>query len=175
VTKLSPRLRKVALTAHVLASVGWFGAVGGFLALAVAGLAGENEQLVRATYLAMGVIGWFAIVPLSFAALLSGVVLSAGTSWGFFRYYWVVIKLVITVVATLVLLVHMQPIGALADIATSGSVSGGALIELRTEVVVQAVAALVVLIVATALSVYKPPGRTRHGWRAQQEQRMTLR
>jgi hypothetical protein len=175
VTKLSPRLRKVALTAHVLASVGWFGAVGGFLALAVAGLAGENEQLVRAAYLAMGVIGWFAIVPLSLAALLSGVVLSAGTSWGFFRYYWVVIKLVITVVATLVLLVHMQPIGALADVAATRSVSGGALIELRTEVVVQAVAALVVLIVATALSVYKPPGRTRHGWRAQQEQRMTLR
>jgi hypothetical protein len=175
VTKLSPRLRKVALTAHVLASVGWFGAVGGFLALAVAGLAGEKEQLVRAAYLAMGVIGWFAIVPLSLAALLSGVVLSAGTSWGFFRYYWVVIKLVITVVATLVLLVHMQPIGALADVAATRPVSGGALIELRTEVVVQAVAALVVLIVATALSVYKPPGRTRHGWRAQQEQRMTLR
>jgi hypothetical protein len=112
---------------------------------------------------------------LSLAALLSGVVLSAGTSWGFFRYYWVVIKLVITVVATLVLLVHMQPIGALADVAATRPVSGGALIELRTEVVVQAVAALVVLIVATALSVYKPPGRTRHGWRAQQEQRMTLR
>jgi hypothetical protein len=79
------------------------------------------------------------------------------------------------VVATLVLLVHMQPIGALADVAATRSVSGGALIELRTEVVVQAVAALVVLIVATALSVYKPPGRTRHGWRAQQEQRITLR
>ncbi|GAB3042280.1 hypothetical protein GCM10027052_25190 [Parafrigoribacterium mesophilum] len=174
-TKLSPRLRKILLTAHVLASVGWFGAVGVFLALAISGLTGEGEQLVRAAYGAMGLIGWSVIVPLSLAALLTGVVLSAGTSWGFFRHYWVIIKLGITVVATVVLMVHMQPIGALADVAATKGVSGGVLIDLRTEVVVQASAALVVLIVATALSVYKPPGRTRLGWRVQQEQRMPPR
>jgi hypothetical protein len=169
--KLSPRLRKVVLTAHVLVSVGWFGAVGAFLALAIAGLTGDGEQLVRAAYLAMGLTGWFVIVPLSVAALFTGVVLSAGTSWGFFRYYWVVIKLVITVIATLVLLVHMQPISALADAAGTASFSTATLEALRGQVVFQAAAALVVLIVATALSVYKPPGRTRHGWRVQQVQR----
>ncbi|MEV5301165.1 hypothetical protein [Amycolatopsis methanolica] len=34
----SPRVRKIALAAHVTTSVGWLGAVGAFLALALAGL-----------------------------------------------------------------------------------------------------------------------------------------
>jgi hypothetical protein len=35
---MAPGLRKFVLTAHVTSSVGWLGAVAGFLALAVAGL-----------------------------------------------------------------------------------------------------------------------------------------
>ena len=50
---MTPRLRKFALTAHVTCSVGWLGAVAGFLALAVAGLTSQDAQMVRAAYLAM--------------------------------------------------------------------------------------------------------------------------
>jgi hypothetical protein len=50
---MRPRLRKFALTAHVTSSVGWLGAVAGFLALAVAGLTSQDAQMVRAAYLAM--------------------------------------------------------------------------------------------------------------------------
>jgi hypothetical protein len=49
---LTPGLRKFALTAHVVSSVGWLGAVVAFLALAVVGLASEDAELVRAVYLA---------------------------------------------------------------------------------------------------------------------------
>ncbi len=35
---MPPQLRKLALTVHVTASVGWLGAVAAFLALAIAGL-----------------------------------------------------------------------------------------------------------------------------------------
>ena len=42
---LTPALRKFALTAHVTFSVGWLGAVGGFLALAIAGLFSGDEQM----------------------------------------------------------------------------------------------------------------------------------
>ncbi len=41
---LTPRLRKFALTAHVTSSVGWLGAVAGFLALVVASLASQDAQ-----------------------------------------------------------------------------------------------------------------------------------
>jgi hypothetical protein len=41
---LTPRLRKLALTAHVTASVGWLGAVVMFLALSVTGLTSRDLQ-----------------------------------------------------------------------------------------------------------------------------------
>ena len=57
-------LRKFALTTHVTSSVGWLGAVGAFLALAIAGVGSEDAQIVRAAYLAMHLTTWFVIVPL---------------------------------------------------------------------------------------------------------------
>ena len=97
--------------------MGWLGAVAGFLALAIAGVSSDDPQTVRAAYLAMHLITWFVIVPLSFAALLTGLVQSLGTSWGLFRHYWVVAKLGLTVVATIILLAHTQPIGQVATVA----------------------------------------------------------
>ena len=55
---LTPRLRKLALTTHVTASVGWLGAVIAFLALSVAGLTSQDPQTVQGTYLVMELTGW---------------------------------------------------------------------------------------------------------------------
>lgn len=168
---MTPGLRKFALTAHVTASVGWLGAVAGFLALAIAGLASQDAQLARAAYLAMDLIAWFVIVPLSLASLLTGIVQSLGTKWGLFRHYWIVAKLLITVVATAVLLLHLQPIGHMARAVAKGTLSGGELGGLRIQLVANAGAALLALLVAVALAVYKPRGLTRYGQRRQQEER----
>src|SRR5215212_10054849 len=101
---MAPRLRKFALTAHVTSSVGWLGAVAGFLALAIAGLTSQDAQTVRAAYLAMELIGWFVLVPLSLVSLLTGLVQALGTAWGLFRHYWILVKLLINVFAAIILL-----------------------------------------------------------------------
>ncbi|WP_197084849.1 hypothetical protein [Saccharothrix sp. ST-888] len=75
------------------------------------------------------------------------------------------IKLAITLLSTVLLLVHMGPISEVADAAADPDWSTDALRGLRSQLVFQSGAALVVLLVATALSVYKPQGRTRFGWR----------
>jgi hypothetical protein len=170
---LTPSLRKLSLTVHVTSSVGWLGAVAAFLALAVTGLTSEDAQTVRSADLAMDLTAWFVIVPLCFASLLTGLVSSLGTPWGLFRHYWVLVKLLITIPATLVLLVHMQPISLLAGVASKATLtlSGADLHGLRTLLVTAAGAALLVLLVLTTLSLYKPRGMTRYGWRRQREQR----
>jgi ABC-type thiamin/hydroxymethylpyrimidine transport system permease subunit len=168
---MTPRLRKFALTAHVTSSVGWLGAVAAFLALAVAGLTSQDAQMVRAAYLAMELTGWFVIVPFSFASLVTGLVQSLGTEWGLFRHYWIQAKLLIATLATIVLLVHMQPIDYMAGAAAETSLSSADLRQVRIQLVADAGAALLVLLVATALSVYKPRGMTPYGWRKQREQR----
>ncbi|WP_406689366.1 DUF2269 domain-containing protein [Saccharopolyspora sp. ID03-671] len=161
-------MRKVALTAHVAFSVGWLGAVGAFLALAIAGLSSGDAELARAAYLAMELTGWYVLVPLSLASLITGLVQSLGTSWGLFRHYWVLLKLVITVLATAVLLVHMRPVSHLADLAAESGLTG-AHTATQIQVIADAGAAAVVLLVAIGLSVFKPRGLTRHGWRAQRQ------
>jgi hypothetical protein len=172
VVKMTPRIRKVGLTAHITTSVGWLGAVTGFLALAIAGLTSEEPQMVRAAYLSMNLTTWFVIIPLSLAAPATGLIQSLGTSWGLFRHYWVLVKLVITIPATLLLLVHVQPIGHLARVVSDATIARGELGGLRIQLVADAGAALVVLLVATTLSVFKPWGRTRYGRRVQHELRL---
>jgi hypothetical protein len=167
---MTASLRKVALTAHITSSVGWLGAVAGFLALAVAGLTSADPQQVRAAYLAIELIGWFVIVPLSFASPLTGLIQSLGTSWGLFRHYWVLIKFLITIPATLLLLLHMQPVGHLARVVEETTLASGDLAGLRIQLAADAGAAILVLLVATALSVYKPRGLTSYGRRKQDEE-----
>lgn len=164
---MKPDLRKFALTVHVTSSVGWLGAVAGFLALAIVGLTSQDAQMVRAAYLAMELIAWFVIVPLDLTSLLTGIVSSLGTEWGLFRHYWILVKLLITMLSTIVLLVHMQPIIYLAGVAAETALFSANLRQSQIQLVVDASAALLVLLVVTTLSVYKPRGLTPYGWRKQ--------
>ncbi|MDH2388482.1 MULTISPECIES: hypothetical protein [Streptomyces] len=167
-------VRKSLLTAHVTFSLGWLGAVGAFLALAVTGLSTADAETARAAYVAMDVVGWAVIVPLGAATLISGVVQSFGTVWGLFRHYWVIAKLLITTLALVLLLVHMQPVGHLADAAARAALEGGELQGLRVQLVADAGAAIAALLTAAGLSVFKPRGVTRYGLRRRRMERASL-
>ena len=165
---MSPAVRRAALTAHVTTSVGWFGAVIGVLALAIAGISSEDEQTVRAVYLAMRLTAWTVLVPLAALALITGVVQSLGSKWGLLRHYWVVTKLIITAIATLVLLLYTQTLDLAADSAAKANWSALDRATLRSpSVVLHSSVAAVLLVVTTVLAIYKPKGLTRRGRRAQ--------
>jgi len=162
---MTPRLSKFTLTTHVTASVGWLGAVGAFLALAIGGVTSDDAQLVGAAYVTTEFITWFVIVPLSFAALLTGILQSLGTTWGLFRHYWVVAKLAVTVIATGLLLVHTQAIGLVARAAAAHDLAIDELHGLRVQLIADAAAGVVALLITTTLSIYKPWGLTAYGER----------
>ncbi len=168
---MTPRFNKFALTAHITFSVGWVGAVVAYLALAIAGLTVHDTPMVRAAYLSMELIGWFVIVPFSFAALLTGLVQSLGTQWGLFRHYWILVKFLLTTGATVVLLWHMQAVSRMSDLAAETTLSSADFRALQIQLVVHAAGGLLVLLAATTLSVYKPWGMTRYGRRKQHERR----
>ena len=171
---MTAKIRKLVLTGHIVLSVGWLGAVTGFRVLSIASLTSQKTEIVRGAYLSMNLIGWYAIVPLGFAALLTGLVQSLGTSWGLFRQYWTVIKFGLTVGAVFLLLVHQ--FGAIARLSQLAlSLPPGVLPtfgSLETRILVKAGLAVVVLLVTTVLSVYKPWGFTRYGLRIQQQERI---
>jgi hypothetical protein len=87
-----------------------------------------------------------------------------------FRHYWIVVKLLLAIFATIVLLLHMQPTSRLAAVAAETAVSNADLGGLQIQLAADAGAALLVLLVATTLAVYKPRGMTPYGARQQHEQ-----
>lgn len=165
---MSPSLRKFALTAHVTSTLGWLGAIVGFLGLAIAGLISQDVQLVRGAYLAMQLTGWYVLVPLCVASLVTGLIMSLGTPWGLFRHYWVLVKFVITILAAIILLMYTQTLDQLGALARDTTLS---IDELRNpSPVLHSGLAVLALLVNTTLSMYKPKGMTKYGRRKQREQ-----
>ena len=155
--------RDIALSIHVIASVGWAGALGVFLAHALAGLFSTDEQVVRAMYMAMSISAWFVILPLSVAAFATGVIQALGTAW-------VVFKLVMTATATVVLLMKLTPISYLAEMAAQPTFSSTDLLGLRTSTMLHAAGGVIVLVLIIGLAILKPRGLTPYGaWKQDQK------
>jgi hypothetical protein len=170
---MPPALRKLALAVHLTLSVGWIGAVAAYIPFDVATVTSREPLTLRAAYLAMDLIARSVIVPLAFASLLTGLVVSLGTKWGLFRHYWVLISFVLTTLATLVLLGETSTIGALAAAAGDPTIPGDELRALPSTLG-HSIGGTVVLLVILVLNVYKPEGMTRYGWRKQEERRSAL-
>lgn len=164
---MTPRVRKFALIIHIVSTLGWIGAIACFLVLAIVGLNSQDVHMVSASYISMELTARLVIVPLSILSLLSGLIQSLGTKWGLFRHYWVLIKLLLTVFAAIILYLQLEPISYIAGIDAETILSSSKLRGGRMSLVVHAVGGLVVLLGVTTLSVYKPRGMTRYGWRKQ--------
>src|SRR5262249_23213138 len=144
-------------------SVGWFGAIAAYITLNVPALTGSNDQTVRAAYLMMLPVAWYAIVPLAIATLLTGIVLALGTPWGLFRHYWVIFSLIITVIATAILLGHIADVAAMPRPAGAPDAD----ISRLSGDLAHSIGGLLVLLAPLVLNIYKPRGRTRYGRRKQ--------
>lgn len=166
---MPPLLRKFALTAHVMTSVGLLGAIAAFLILAIVGLTSIDDQMVRTAYVAMDIIAHLLIVPLALLALSTGLIQSLGTTWGLVQHYWVLIKLILTAFATVILMIKLTLISKAAHLAVEPLLHRDLLRVGGLQLLVHAIGGFLVLLVPMVLSIYKPHGRTPYGWRKQRE------
>ena len=160
---MKPAARRALLVVHIGTTVGWLGAVAASLTLAVVALATTDTTVANAALLTLEPLGWAALVPMSLASLASGVIQSLASPWGLVRHYWVLIKLLMNLLAVGVLLLYMQTLAELAHLARASVATGDATTRSASPVV-HGIAAVVLLLAALVLSVYKPRGRT--GWGA---------
>lgn len=149
--RLSPRTRRTVLTAHIVVSVGLLGEVSAFLAIAVRAAGTDDPALASAAYDLLATLQVLYGIPLSFAALATGLTLGLGSKWGVLRYPWVTIKLALVIS---VILMGALVLGPAVDAARAGDGNPEA------RILAGAVWDVVALLVATSLSVYKP-GRPR--------------
>ncbi|TCP52943.1 hypothetical protein EV191_1054 [Tamaricihabitans halophyticus] len=148
------------LFAHVLLSVGWVGLSATSLVLAVVTFGQSNTAIRRGVFEFVELLSVVLGRPAAIGALVTGLVLSFGTKWGLFRYYWVLIKFVLLIVMVAAAIV-LTP-GFVADgIAHAGQPGSAELATAQWGIVLLPIGHLVGLVVSTLLSVYKPGGRIR--------------
>lgn len=146
---LGRRARVAVLTGHVLAAVGWFGIAATVAFFGYAAAATDDASLRRSLHTAMRVSIALSI-PAGLLCAASGLVLALGTHWGCTRYWWLIIKQLITVAVVVTdPLVLLPAIRAALD-------TGNA-----TEPFGPMTAHVVLLTVATTLSTVKPLGPRR--------------
>lgn len=90
--QLKPRTRKTVLVIHVISSVGWLGLTLGNLILAVTGLTTDDPRVQHGVYLVLGVLGDWALRPISLLAFTTGLIAALCTPWGLFKHRWVSVK-----------------------------------------------------------------------------------
>ncbi|MEV6290518.1 DUF2269 domain-containing protein [Streptomyces sp. NPDC051896] len=161
--RLPPRARKSWVVVHVVASVGWLALMLCLLILGATALATDDAGTLRTAYRAMGMLGDPLIVPLSLLTLLSGVVLSVGTPWGLFRYYWVAVKFWLTLAATaasvFALTARLHEAVHAVQRHPTGPIAAMHLGFVRYDTVIVPAVALLLYLAMVALSVFKPWGR----------------
>jgi hypothetical protein len=163
--QLSPRWRNTLLTVHIVISVSVIGADITAIMLSITGLTSRVPELIRASYLVMGLLAEKILVPFALAALLTGILLGLGTRWGLTRYYWVLTKLLLTITAISALVLVLRPRVSqaadevlripLAELATNG------IGQIGIGVTIGIAAALLVLLTVAILAVNKPWGKIR--------------
>ncbi|MFF2955942.1 DUF2269 domain-containing protein [Kitasatospora sp. NPDC057965] len=168
--RLPRHARRVWLVVHVAFSVGWLGLTAGVLALGIAGRFSDDPDTVRAAYLAQQIFADWLLIPVSLVSLLSGVLLSLGTTWGLLRYRWVATKFWLTLAATLASIFALRAfIHDAAGQVAAGTVPPDG--RAPHVLVIAPSVALTIYLVATVLSVVKPWGMTKRGRRLAAEAR----
>ena len=172
---INRRATKIVLTTHITFSVGWLGAVAVFLALAITGLNSQNTELVRACLLAMKISTWFIIVPFCLTAFATGIIQAAWTKWDLLRYYWIVVKLFLTLASTILLLLHLQPISDLANAALQPGFSNSDPSPRIIDLIAKSGTAILILLFTTTISIYKPWGKIHRQEDGKDEKRKSLK
>jgi hypothetical protein len=147
---LAPRVRRAVLTTHIVASVGLLGDCAALLAIHVRAATTADPALAASAYELQDMFSFVFGIPLSFAALLTGIVLGFSTKWGVLRHGWVTLKLLAIVSVILVGALVIGPANAAMLDGEGGK---------ETVLIVATAYDVVVLSLATGLSVFKPRRR----------------
>jgi hypothetical protein len=159
IPRLPRRVRAALLTVHVVTSVGWLGLLGALVALEVICLATADPAGQAWMDTAMAALAVWVLTPVVVSAAVSGLVLALSTPWGLVRHWWVLAKCAIAITLTAAGVILMLP-GPHQIIVGDGQPT-------RMQTLIFRSVALILLLLATGISVVKPWGKTPHGRRAQ--------
>lgn len=155
---IRPVQKKIIVVLHALSSVGLLGSIVSFFALGCAALAATGDELPSTYSAAMLLNSIYVIVPLALAANITGLILALKTHWGLFKHRWVLVKFMMTLFATVVLLIKLRLIFRVADCFGSSACLLESPRHGELELVVHAAMGFLVLLMPLVLTIFKPWG-----------------
>lgn len=162
--RLTPAARNALLVLHVILGIGWMGVDIALFVLLMTARTTDDATLVISGFNAIGMIVPRAVPPLSLGILATGLLLGLGTRWGLIRYWWVLVKLLLSLVMTLLVYFSLLPavgsMAVLADTTLSADAVRASLGPLPTMLMFPPIVSFLMLGAATILSIFKPWGRT---------------
>jgi Predicted integral membrane protein (DUF2269) len=174
--RLSTGARKLTLTIHIITAIGWIGVDFVLFVFALTGMLSDDPITLATCYRAIDMFAVVLLLPLGLLSLATGLLLGWGTKYGIFRYHWVLWKLILNTVLTTLVLVLLRPGVAEAADAVDGPTATlpDRLSEAQSNLIFPPTVSITALTFATVLAVYKPWGRTKHGRRRRDEERVRV-
>ncbi|AJY73524.1 hypothetical protein [Paenibacillus beijingensis] len=97
--KLAVNGRRWLLTLHLLFVAIMFGVAIVFLILSITAANTNDEGVLKACYASMHLLAETSVRASTIGALVTGILLSVLTQWGLFRFYWIIVKEGLTILA----------------------------------------------------------------------------
>ncbi len=106
--KLSVKNRRWLLGIHIIFAGLWIGAGLSMTLLLILSRPSGGDELY-AMHAAVKLIDDYIIIGTAMGSLVTGLLFSIFTQWGFFKSYWVMLKLIITPIMIIIGIVWMGP------------------------------------------------------------------
>lgn len=162
--RLAPAWRKGVLVLHSISGIGWMGVDIAIFVLLMTARTSDDVAVVVSGFTAIRLIVPVAVPPLSLSILLTGLLLGLGTSWGLLRYWWVLVKLCLSLLMTVLVFLSLVPgVNELAKVdmtTVSADAVRASLGDAPTQLLFPPIVSFLMLGTATVLSIYKPWRRT---------------
>ena len=157
--RLSRRGRQTLLVLHYVTSVGWLGIGFCQLTLNLVALTTGDATLRHAAHEFAHVLDRSLLTLFAVSSAVTGILLAVRGRWGLVRYWWIAVKLVLTVALIVATPIWVGGWIQRAITATAGGAEAAGYVTVRAELLVSSATIVSTLLAVTVVSVVKPWGR----------------
>jgi len=159
--RLGNKTRKATLVVHIVSAGAWFGLDVAMGVVVFTALLTDSEAKKALCYRALDIFVVWPLFTTGLICLGTGILLGLGTTYGLFRYWWVVAKLGLNLVLTALVPIALRPqVVTLAD--QGRRFAGGEIVDFAEKnIIFPPLVSPAALLIAFVLAVYKPWGRIR--------------
>ena len=165
--------RRILLSIHLLLNSLLIGGLVGIVYLVMTTRGLSNGDELYAAHLVMFRIHDTLVMNAGFGVIITGLLFSLFTRWGFFDFYWVIFKWVGLAVLFIGITFFLAPaingMAAISDVERSQVISNPLYRQCESEAVLIALLLLLLLVALVVVSVFKPWGQRKHPFRVQRK------